>query len=517
MFPKSVPKLKSNPAVEFINSLHHTGDYWGKPFALRPWQERIVRQIFDWRGKPKYEEVFLGIARKQGKTELAAAILLYLVFGTGRKGQRIYSAAGDHSQAALIYNAAANMIRQSQTLSDFSQVYKSTKRIEFNPNDCSYEALSADHALKYGLWPSAVMMDELWVMPNRELYKALMTGFGATIKPFTMLISTAGWDKTSLCWEQWNYARGVRDGLIQNKDYLPILYETDGNADWTSEDVWRAAMPGLDDFCPLKFIRKECEKAQELPAHENSFKQLYLNIWTEQAERWISALAWDACGYQAFPFDATSLEGAYCYAGFDGAVTGDMVCLWLLFPMPDGTFRTAGRAWAPRDGKWRNELRNKDHYLRWHQMGLLRFTAGNAIDEDQVEREIVELYERFPFYLMLADRAYSQRLLNRLYNSSMIPIKAIPQGPVSLNEACVKLEKLVLDRQIHHGSNEILDWNIANASLRRGTTGLVHPDKSAATERIDGLGALINAIAAMVSDPENRAASVYDSPGSLAL
>ncbi len=512
-------KAQRNPAVEFINSLHHTGDFWGQPFALRPWQEEIVRQIFDEKGKARYRKVFIALPRKQGKTELAAAILLFLMFGTGKKAQRLFSASGDREQAALIYGAAASMIRQSQALSDLALVYDGYKRIECKPIDGRYQALSSEHAQKYGLRPSAVMLDELHVLPNRDLFNALMTAFGATIDPLTIMITTAGWDRTSLCWEQWNYARNVRDGIIQDPSFLPILYEADQNADWTSEDVWRATMPGLGDFCQLQFIKDECMRAQHSPAYENTFRQLYLNQWTEQAERWLSTTEWAAGGDW---WEASELIGQPCYAGLDMGVTGDMACYFMVFPMPDGKFKVLGHGWAPKDGKWRDELKNKERYLWWARDEWLTLTEGGqapykTVDRNRIKADIVKWHTKYPVMSLFADRAYANDLLIDLYNDEQLNVKGVPQGAVTLNESCVMLEELVLNHQIEHRNNPILNWAVANCSLKRNSTGLIHPDKTVATERIDALSALINALAALVADPENRSPSIYDRPGQLTL
>lgn len=508
-------RLAPNPAVDFINALHHTGDFTGAPFALRPWQEDIIRKIFDEKGKTRYRTVFIGLGRKNGKTELAAAILLYLMFGTGRKAQRVFSASGDREQAALIYGAAAAMIRQSQALSDVSLVYDGYKRIEYSPLGSKYQALSSEHALKYGLRPSCILLDELWVFPNRDLYNALQTAFGATIDPFTLMISTAGWDRTSLCYEQWHYAEQVRDGLIDDPTFLPIIYAAPNDADWTSEETWRLAMPALGDFCQLDFIREQCRKAQQIPAYENTFRQLYLNQWTEQAERWLSTESWKECEVD---FSPTELEGMACYSGLDMGIIGDMACYWMVFPMPDGKVRIIGHGWVPKDGKWRDEQRNKDRYLEWERQGYLTFTeGGNAphktADREHIKRDIIRWHQKFPVRQLNADKAYATDVLNDLFNLEAMPVKGISQGPVALNEACVLLEEMVIGKQIEHEGNPIMAWNIANASLIRTTTGLIYPNKSKSTERIDGLAALVDALAAYKDDPENHGPCPYDFRG----
>lgn len=507
--------------VDFINGLNHTGDYIGVPFNLRAWQENdIIRRIFDEDGEALYETVFIGIPRKQGKTELIGAIIDYLLFGTGRRGQRIYSASGDRKQAALVFDAAASMIRQSTALSSHALVYDGYKEIRCEALESKYQALSSEAKGQYGLRPSVIIFDEFFVLPNRDLYNALTTGLGATKKPLIVIITTAGFDRTSLCWEQWQYARGVRDGLIDDPTFLPILWETDPTADWTDEAVWRHAMPALDDFCELKFISKECKKAQDLPAYENTFRQLYLNQWTEQSERWISVEKWQACRKAV---DADALKDQPCYAGFDHGISGDMSALALAFPDGQGGYDILAHCWAPKDGKWRKEPRNQDRYLEWERLGFLTLTedakGSQIVDESVIEAHIVKWIGYDGLYalrLLLADRAYATQLLTRLLNDQGINVQGITQGPVTLNEAMKLFEDLVLSGSIRC-DNPIMDWNIANATMRRNSTGLMHLDKSHASERIDLLAALIDALVGAVSDPDNNGPSVYDTGGIFVL
>src|SRR5262249_41776817 len=186
------------------------------------------------------------------------AMLLYQLLGTGNRAQRIYSASGDREQAALIFHAAAEMIRNDPHLEEVCRVYDGYKRIECQSLGSFYQALSSDAPRKHGLRPNVVLFDELHVLPNRDLFRALTTAFGATKDPLTIMITTAGWDRTSVCWDEWQYARGVRDGTIDDPDYLPILYESDPDDDWRSEETWRKVMPALGDFCELEFVQAEC-------------------------------------------------------------------------------------------------------------------------------------------------------------------------------------------------------------------------------------------------------------------
>jgi phage terminase large subunit-like protein len=313
------------------------------------------------------------------------------------------------------------------------------------------------------------------------------------------MITTAGWDRTSLCYDEWQYAVGVRDGTIEDPTYLPVLYAADPDDDWTAEATWRKAMPALGDFCNLDFIREEFRKARERPRFENTFKQLYLNLWTEQAARWLSTDRWAAC---ATLDDPAELDGLPCFAGLDLGVTGDMAALCTATAEPGGTVALDWRYWVPRDGRWRQERHNADMYALWEKQGRLTFTDGEATDFNAIEADVLALNERRPMRLLCADRAYATMLLSRLFNLHDLPVKGIAQGPVTLNEPMVRLESLLLDGRLRHDGHPVAAWNVANAAVTRNSTGLMHLDKSAATRRIDGLAAAVNALAAMgLADP----------------
>jgi phage terminase large subunit-like protein len=284
-------------AVCFLNNLTHTGDYAGRPFNLRPWQADPIRKLFGTLrpdGTRQYRKTFWALPRKQGKTEIVAGGGLYLLMGQGRSNQRIYTAAGDVEQASLIFNAACDMIRADPELERRVVIYPGYKRIDYPAGKSQLKVLSSVPKGKHGLGPTAVLIDEFHVV-NEELVNVLTTGFGARLDPLTWMISTAGHDKHSICFDEWEYAVAIRDGVKQDPTYLPVIFAADPGDDWKDEATWRKAMPALGDFCSLDFIREEFQKAVERPRFENTFRQLYLNQWTEQATRWISLDAWDSC------------------------------------------------------------------------------------------------------------------------------------------------------------------------------------------------------------------------------
>jgi phage terminase large subunit-like protein len=490
-------------AVRFLNNLTHTGDYSGEPFALRPWQADPVRRLFGTLrpdGTRQYRRAFWALPRKQGKTELVAGASLYLLLGQGRKNQRIYTASGDAKQAGLIFDAAKEMVRNDPELDARVIIYEGNeKKIVYPHGNSKLEVLSSVPKSKHGLGPTAVLIDEMHVV-DPELVKVLTTGFGARKDPLTWMITTAGNDRFSICYDEWQYALEVRDGTREDPTYLPVIFAADPGDDWKAEATWRKAMPALGDFCSIEFIREEFRKAESRPRFENEFKQLYLNLWTEQSVRWLSADRWAECGRA---FDLEEYVGSPCFGGLDLGVTGDMSALCLAFPNGLGGLDLLLRFWVPEFGRWRDERRSAELYPLWHRRGLLEYTDGESQDHQQIEDAIVALNGPHPIALLAADRAYATQILSNLFNRHGIPARGIPQGPVTLNEPMVRLESMMLARTLRHGGHPILAYNVANACVKRTSTGLMHLDKSGSADRIDGLAAVIDAIAAAIATPDD--------------
>lgn len=284
-------------AIRLINQLTHTkSPYALKTFNLRSWQVHILKQLFKTReGRRQYRTCLLMLPRKNGKTELAAALAIYFLLFDGEIGGEVYSAASDKDQAALVFNVAAQMIRNDPELEAQCDIVDSQKRIVHRKSGSFYRAISAEAYSKHGFNASVVIYDELHAAPDRELWDVLSTSQGARDQPMMLAISTAGYDRNSILWDLYAHARRVLENPSLDPTFLPILYEAPSDADWTDERVWQQANPALGDFRSLEEMRIACERAKQIPAHENTFRRLYLNQWTEQADRWIPVTAWDAC------------------------------------------------------------------------------------------------------------------------------------------------------------------------------------------------------------------------------
>jgi phage terminase large subunit-like protein len=502
-------------AVRFFNNLTHTGDYAGEPFKLRPWQEAPIRQLFGTLrpdGTRQYRTTFWAFPRKQGKTEVVAGGGLYLMMGQGRPNQRIYTAAGDAKQASLIFKAACDMIRADPELEDRTVIYEGYKRIDFPAGDSSLEVLSSVPKSKHGLGPTGVLIDEMHCV-EEELVNVLTTGFGARRDPLTWYITTAGWNRHSICFDEWQYAIQVRDGIVDDPTYLPVIYAADPEDDWREEATWRKAMPALGDFCSIDFIRDECRKAIERPRFENTFRQLYLNQWTEQATRWLSLEAWDACRAE---IDWSRYEGRECWGGLDLSTSQDLTALVLAFPNDLGGVDLMPIFWLPGESAEERFRKDRVPYPSWVRAGHIRMTDGERLDYTVVEETLREVHSRFRLVSLAYDPAHSRLLADRLYaDGNGLPMLALPNTFVNLNEPSRTFERLIVERKIRHDGNPVLRWCVSNVCLAE-KGGLILPSKGKSTERIDGVAGSVMALCALGRLPE-PAESVYEQRGLVLL
>lgn len=494
-------------AVRFINALTHTkGDWAGKPFELRPWQEDIVRKLFgalNPDGTRQYRTCYVEIPRKNGKTELAAAVALYMLLGDREQGGEIYGAAVDLEQASLAFNVAAQMLRNEPELAGRVQIIPSRRRIVYPETGSVYRAIPADAPSAHGYNASGLIYDELHAAPDRELWDVLTSSMGTRRQPVTFVITTAGYDRDSICWELHRYAERVRDGIITDPTFLPVLYGAAAEADWLDEAVWRAVNPALGDFRSLDEMRVMAAQAREVPARQNAFRRLYLCQWTEQATRALAMERWDA-GAEAV--DPAALRGRPCFAGLDLASSGDLAAFVLLFPpMGDETrYRVLPRFWVPAENLERR-ARDAVSYRAWVEAGLIEATEGNQIDYDVIRARIREDGERFAIREIAYDRWGAVQIATQLQGDgfTLVPFG---QGFASMAAPTREFLALVTGGRIAHGGHAVLRWMASSLALAQDAAGNLKPDRNASTKgggKIDGLAALIMALGrAIVQHPD---------------
>jgi phage terminase large subunit-like protein len=493
-------------AVQFFSKcLTHTkGEWAGQPLHLDPWQaDQIIRPLFGWKrrdGTRKYRTAFIMIPRKAGKSTLAAGIANYLLFADNEPGAEVYSAAADREQAAIVFEMAKGMIDASEPLRSRSTSYK--RSIVVPSSASSYKVLSSDAYTKHGLSASGIVIDEVHALPNRELWDVLTTSTGARRQPLTVAITTAGYDRHSLCYELYDYAVKVRDGIITDEAFLPVIFEVGKDDDWTQPATWHKAHPGLGVSVKEEYFAAECAKAQQLPGYENTFKRLLLNIWTEQNNRWLAMDAWDKCAE-----DLPDLAGRQCFAGLDLASTTDIAALVLAFPI-DGKVHLLPFFFVPREGMKRRQDRDRVPYVDWVRQGHIIATEGNVIDYDVIRAKINALSEIYQIKEIAIDRWNATQLSTQLSGDGF-EMCAFGQGFASMSAPTKELERRVLSQEVNHAGNPVLRWMASNVSVNQDAAGNMKPDKSKSTERIDGIVASLMALGLVIATDTERG-SAYD-------
>ena len=492
-------------AIRFFEKhlTHVKGPLGGKPLLLQPWQKQWLHSLYGTLkpdGTRQYRTTLLAIPRGNAKSTTAAGIALKGLM-EGEPGGENYSCAADREQARLVWEIASGMVQQSPFLSRHLKLYRNA--IVRPATHSTYKALSAEAFTKHGLNPHVVVFDELHAQKSRELHDVMATAMGKRSQPIMAYLTTAGFDRKSVCWEVWKYAEAVAAGTIKDATFLPAVYAAPPDADWKDEKTWAIANPNLGVSVRVDFLRQECQKAVELPAYENTFRQLYLNQWTEQDTRWLRMDHW-AAGAMECP---VSLEGRECWAGLDLATTFDTTAFVLLFPLDDGKYWVEPHFWIPSENLQQRVRRDKVPYDAWARQGLLTVTDGNVTDFDRVRADINALAQKYNIRQIAIDRWNATQLANQLQGDGLSVI-GFGQGYGSMSGPSKQLEAMVVGGKLLHDGNPVLAWQAGNVAIQQDTSvGNIKPSKARSTERIDGIVSLVMAIGVYASqeissDPE---------------
>ena len=509
-------KKAADFAVAFIESLCHTKGTWaGQKFELIDWQEQIVRDVFGTikpNGYRQFNTAYIEIPKKMGKSELAAAVALLLCCGDGEERAEVYGCAADRQQASIVFEVAADMVRMCPALNKRVKILASTKRLIYLPTNSFYQVLSAEAYSKHGFNIHGVVFDELHTQPNRKLFDVMTKGSGdARMQPLYFLITTAGTDTHSICYETHQKAKDILEGRKIDPTFYPVIYGAEDTDDWTDPKVWKKANPSLGITVGIDKVRAACESAKQNPAEENTFRQLRLNQWVKQAVRWMPMDKWDKCD---FAVNEDDLIGRLCYGGLDLSSTTDITAFVLVFPPErDGEkYIILPYFWIPEENI---QLRvNRDHvpYDLWERQGYLYTTEGNVVHYGYIEKFIEQLGERFNIKEIAFDRWGAVQMVQNLEGMGFTVVP-FGQGFKDMSPPTKELMKLVLEQNVAHGGHPVLRWMMDNIYIKTDPAGNIKPDKEKSTEKIDGAVAAIMALDRAIRNGAGGGVSVYDERG----
>lgn len=486
-----------------------------KPFLLLRWERRWLRKIFgntDEQGLRIIRRVYLEVAKKNGKSELAAGIPLYVLASGEESSCEVYGAATVKKQAAIVFNTAAAMVRASPFLRKKLKVIRSTRTIVCRDDpDSFYKVIAADGDAEDGINPHLVIIDELhrWKTGKAlELYEVLTKGTVARRQPLVIEITTAGAteQESPLCWREHEYARQILEGTFEDKHFFPTIYSIDKNDDWTDPENWKKANPSLDTvepggFLKLEKIMAEFDMAIKQPARQPAFKRFHLGIWTSLDADWMPKEIW---ARNAAP--TRRLVDRSCYLGLDLSDTTDLTALVLLFPDPsDGTFDVVPFFWMAKDRVRTRELADRVPYSAWIERGLITATDGDVIDHQVVERKIKWCSEVFSIQELAFDPHHANQLAIRVSENLGVKCVPVPQRYTHLSEPMKRVMQWALQGKMRHGGSPVLAWNMECVRVRDdGNDNIkpVKPNRAGTGKRIDGaVGLILAASRAMFHQP----------------
>lgn len=478
--------------LRFWTLLRHTKGRWaGRAFELLPWQRRVLEQLFGTvrpDGTRQYRVAYVSVPRKNGKSTFAAGVALYLLLADREPEAEVYSVAADRDQAAIVFSTARSMVEASPELRRRVRIYR--RALEVPRTGSVYRVLSSDAPTKHGLNPHGVVFDELHAQPNRELWDVMLTSMGARQQPMLVALTTAGYDRESICYEVYDYAKRVLAGAIDDPSMYAVIYEADEGADWRDPAVWRAANPSLGHTVTEEYLRQEARRAEASPGYQNTFRRLYLNQWVQQYTRWLDLAVWDRC---AAVLDESALVGRPCWAGLDLSSTTDLTAWALLWDLGEHLYLRV-RHWVPEARVHDPSNRFRTQYEVWAREGWLRVTPGRTVDYDLVVRDIEQDAAKFAVRSVAIDRLFQGAHVATLLERAGLVVYGMGQGFMAMSGPTKEFERLLLSGKLLVEPNPVMRWQADNVVVKFDPAGNMRPTKQGSQGAIDGIVAAIMAV-----------------------
>ena len=471
-------------ALDFLELTRHSKGKWaGQPFKSSPWQAFITAQAWGWLredGTRRFRIVYEEVPRKNGKSTRAAALGLLLMLGDGEPGAEVYSAATKRDQAKIVWAEARRMVRKSPALS--KRLGHNNISIFDTRTDSFFQPLGADADTLDGLNIHGGVVDELHAHKTRDMVDVLDTATGAREQPLIYYITTAGYDRASVCWEYHEYAEQVVRGILKDDEWLVYNATIDKGDKWDDPETWKKANPNYGVSVNPDDLKRKARKASHTPAAQNAFMRKHLDVWTEQADRWITLDAWDKCRRD---YTEPELLGLDAYAGLDVSASKDITALALLVPDDDGVLRTLVRAWVPESRVDARENRYRASYREWVDSGVLLTTPGVVIDHRYILEQVVTDAAQFNLKSLAIDKLFNGHQLSLEMAEEGVNVFYMGQTNVDLAIPMREYEARLLGEKIVHNGNPLLRWAVANVVAREDVRGNLHPDRAQSQGKID--------------------------------
>lgn len=464
--------------------------------------------------------------KKTGKSHYAAGVSLAGLVLDEEEGAEVYSAAYDQGQAKVVWDLATDMIERDALtadplgLSGLLEVVKYRSTINAPAILGEYSPVSREVRSKHGWNPSVAVYDEFHAVPNREMYDTLKDSMGARLEPLLFIITNAGVDRASICYELREYALAVNAGRVVDPTFLGVIYGAEPDDDWTDPAVWERVHPGIPVTVPVDRVAQACEQAKAQPSAVNSFKRWYLSLWTQQVTKWLDSDMWDAA---CDDVDWDAYAGRRCFGGLDLGAVSDLTAWALAFPAPEDaeTVTLLCRAWCPEARLTDPSNPYRDVYQGWANDGWLLTTPGRVTDYGMVREQILEDADTYGLVDMAMDRKFQgNQLAMELATDHGLTVAGMGTGMVSMTSPCDEFERrlLIEPAKVRHDGNPVLSWAVGNVALKLGNDGKSKmPVKDAEQAKIDPVVAALMALDRAMRHEGEDAGSAYESKELLVL
>lgn len=485
-------------AVNFVHLLHHfTGKSNGKPFDLEPWQAFVVANIvgFYWAGTDnrRFSSSYIEVARKNGKSSLAAALCLYFLVADHEGGAEVLLCANSKDQAKICFDMCRNYASTIDPKGTLLRAFRAD--IFFDATKSRLKVLAADDSKLDGFNCSFGLIDEYHAAKNSRVRDVIKSSMGMRQNPHLCTITTAGFDKSLPCYALRSVAVEILNGLKTDDEMFIAIYSLDDGDDWTDEKVWKKANPNLDVTVTSKYIRGQVQQAKNNPSEETSTITKNLNKWMDTADVWIPEhYIIDA----SHDFDQKQFAGELCYVGVDLGSTSDLTAVAKLV-VKDGIYYVWVDYYIPEMTLM--ERAEKEQYRYWKRHGMVKVTGGNVTDYDAITTDILRLSDVTDIVWIGYDKWNATQWAIDATEKGL-PLSEYSQAIGNFNKPTKELERLLLSGKVVLMNNDITRFCFRNVALKFDHNGNCKPNKGLdASKKIDGVIAIITALGVYLDTP----------------
>ena len=518
-FPYVLDRAAGARACRFVELMPHIKGEWakvvyidGKPqytkLKLEDWQAFEEFNLFGWKhrdtGLRRFRRSYEEVARKNAKSTRIAARMLYLLTADGEPGAHCYSAATTGDQAREVFDTARNMaLREPEFLARFG-VECGKHDITMPMVASSMKPLNAEGSTLDGLNIHGCSVDEMHAHKTRAVWDVLDSATGARSQPLISAITTAGFDRSGICYELRDYSIKVLEGTVEDETWFASIYTIDEGDIWHDPKVWRKANPNLGVSVKVDDMEAACRKALAQPSAVANFLTKRLNVWVSSASAWMDMMAWEKCADSSLQL--ADFLGEPCWIGMDLAEKRDFAALVLVF--------RRGEEWFFFPRLYLNESAIEQsgnaHLQGWARAGHVIMTDGNVTDFDVIADDLRRFCTDHQVQEIPFDPALSRYFASKLVEEGL-PLVEIRQAPMFFTQPLIHIENLVLEKKLHFDGNPVFTWMVSNVEVQTSKfSGLKHPTKSRDENKIDGPVALFMALGRAMVGPAKAEVSFWE-------